>query len=241
MLRKTQGIILHAFPYGETSLIAKIYCSNSGIQSFLIHGVRKPRARIRQNMFQPLVQADMVVWQKEKSGLHHIREISLPQSYQQIPYNIVKTSIAIFMAEMLLHVLKEQEANPALYGFISDACWQLDQCTHKASNFHLVFLLKLTGFLGFRPEVNYSDSLCSFNLKEGVYQDYLPGSAHCLSPEISRAFFQLSTTDLEKHHQMNLSTNLRRELLDKIIAYYRIHIDGLGEIKSHHVLETVLS
>jgi len=240
MIEKTSGIVLHHFKYGETSVIAKVFTREAGLQAFIVPGVRKARARIHQNLFQPLTQLEMVIYRKERGGLQHIREITNPVPWQSIPYDITKTSVAIFLAEMLLGVLKESDPSPAMFDFVKDSLIFLDQDENRTADFHLVFLLKLSGHLGFFPRSNYNDRLCFFNLKEGVYQGTLYGPELCLDRELSRLFFALSKSSYELPADLKLKPAQRKALLHKMIDYYRLHLDGLKEIKSHLVLESVL-
>ncbi len=126
--------MLHSIKYGETSVIARVLTRELGLQSYLVPGVRKPKARIRQNLFQPLCLLDLIVYHKEKEGLHRIKEITCPHPYESIPYDIPKTSIAIFLAEMLHHAIKSHEANPALFDFIRDSLLTLDQTKERTAD-----------------------------------------------------------------------------------------------------------
>ena len=241
MIATTTGIILHSFKYGETSIIARIYSGDLGLQSYLVPGVRKSRARIRQNLFQPLTIVNMVVYHKEKGGLQRIKEISCPSPFSTIPYNISKSSIALFLAEMLSHSIKSHEPNPALFAYLHNSILQLDLTDGRVADFHLVFLLGLTRFLGFRPRDNYDNRHCYFNLREGMFQR-TPGPAEiCLDKPLSHHFFRAANTGLQNLDQLTIPGNHRKALLDRVIDYYRLHLEGLGEIKSHHILEMVLN
>ncbi|MBP6511643.1 MAG: recombination protein O N-terminal domain-containing protein, partial [Bacteroidia bacterium] len=44
MLQKTRAIVLDITPYAEASIIVKAYTETMGLQSFLVNGVRKPKA-----------------------------------------------------------------------------------------------------------------------------------------------------------------------------------------------------
>jgi DNA repair protein RecO (recombination protein O) len=240
MIEKTSGIVLHHFSYGETSVIAKIFTREAGLQSFIVPGVRKVRARIHQNLFQPLTQVDMVIYRKERGGLQQIREINCPGPWQSIPYEITKTSIAIFLAEILSGVVKESDPSPAMFDFAREGLEFLDQSDGRIANFHLVFLLQLSSHLGFFPRSNFDAHHCFFNLAEGLYQTVFYGPEICLDKELSRQFNTLSKCGFGDLEGIHLKPNQRKALLHKTIDYYRFHMEGLKEIKSHLVLESVL-
>lgn len=240
MIEKTQGIVLHSIKYGDTSLVVRVFTRSHGMQSYLVQGVRKSKARIRQNLFQPLTQVEMVVYHKEHGGLQRIKEIHCPKPYQSIPYDIVKTSIAIFLAEMLTHVLKEADSSPAMFGFVNQALEYLDSSTGRISEFHLVFMMQLTSHLGFSPASNFDSRNGYFNLKEGTFQAVYHGPEMCLDQEASRHFHEVAQSGFDELEQLRLSAPHRKNLLHNIIDYYRWHLEGLKTFKSHLVLESIL-
>ncbi|MDX9941087.1 MAG: DNA repair protein RecO [Bacteroidales bacterium] len=240
MLEKTNGIVLHHFRYGETSVIARVFTREAGLQSFIVPGVRKARARIKQNVFQPLTLVELVIYRKEHGGLQHIREISCPEPWQSIPYDITRTTIAIFLAEMLSGVLKESDPSPGMFDYVKQALVFLDHHSGRIIDFHLVFLLQLSSHLGFSPRSNFDAHHPYFNLREGMYQSSYHGTEPCLDLELSSQFHNLSNCPLEELESLKIKGDQRKVLLHRIIDYYRMHLDGLKEIKSHLVLESVL-
>jgi DNA repair protein RecO (recombination protein O) len=240
MIEKTRGIVLHSIRYGDTSLVVRVFTRSHGMQSYLMQGVRKSKARIRQNLFQPLTRVEMVVYHKEHGGLQRIKEIHCPEPYHSIPYDIIKTSIAIFLAEMLTNALKEADSSPAMFDFVSHALENLDKATGRISEFHLVFMMQLTSFLGFFPASNFDDRNCYFNLKEGTFQAVYHGPEMCLDQEASRHFHQVVQAGFENLEQLHLSAAHRKNLLHNTIDYYRWHLEGLKTFRSHLVLESVL-
>ena len=240
MIEKTAGIILHSFNYSETSIIAKVYTRQSGLQSYLVPGVRKTRSRFKKNLFQPLSIVELVAYHKERGGLQHIKEISCPQPYDSIPYAITKTSIAIFLAEILNHALKNQEANTQLYDFLAESLWQLDQSSGSIANYHLVFLVRLSQYLGFKPRENHDKHHRFFNIREGLFLHRADNPEYCLSERLSLIFLQVVNTEISKQQELNIIREDRKILLQKIIDYFRYHLEGMPEIRSHAVLEVVL-
>jgi DNA repair protein RecO (recombination protein O) len=240
MIHKTPGIVLHSFRYGETSVIARIFTRELGIQSFLAPGVRKSRPILKYNLFQPLTPVEMVVYYKESGGLSRIREIRCPHPLSNIPYDILKSSVAIFLSEIMARSFREQEPNAGLFDFILEAIGILDRLTGRVSEFHLVFLLQLTRFLGFQPRNNHSTENGFFNLREGLFDRSFESGELCLDREMSRIFHEINNTGLNQLAELNIPSSIRRALLKKTVDYYRYHLQGMGEIKSLAVLEAVL-
>ncbi|MFM7217055.1 MAG: DNA repair protein RecO [Bacteroidota bacterium] len=241
MLQKTKGIILHTTDYSETSLVVKAFTEDFGLQSYLINGVRKKNARVKSGLFQPLSQVELVAYHKEGGGLQRISEVRSRIQYASIPFDPVKSSMALFLNEMLFRSLKEGDGDAGLYGFISNALELLDLQSSVNSTFHFSFLIGLTRHLGFQPNGFYSDSTSYFDLLEGRFVGSVPVQPHYLDQEESRWLDQLLKSPLGGDNLPAMDSNLKRKLLERIIEYFRLHVAGFGEVRSHKVLEEVWS
>ncbi len=238
---KTEGIVLHSFKYGETSIISRIYTKELGLQSYLVAGVRKRKTTFKYNLFQPLSMLEMVVYHKENKGLQRIKEISSIKQYNNIHSDIRKTTIAIFISEVLVNCLKEEESNLNLYDFLKQSLFFLDDLKEKVADFHLLFLLQLTRYLGFYPNLGQDMAGSAFNLKEGVYQQFDKDSPYFLDRHFSDYFSMLSKMDYQDLFSFSMPSQLRKPLLEKIIDYYKLHMEGFRDIKSLVVLENVFN
>jgi DNA repair protein RecO (recombination protein O) len=174
MLQKTRAIVLDITPYAEASIIVKAYTETMGLQSFLVNGVRKPKARFANNLFQPLTIIEIVAYFKKQGGLHRVSDVSASPPLVHIPYDTIKTTVALFLAEILYRSIKEEEANPDLFGFIDHSIQILDLHPETTSRFHLIFCLQLTRYLGFYPSGRFSNHTRCFDLKEGVFREGKP-------------------------------------------------------------------
>ena len=240
MLHKTRGIVLHQINYSETSVIAKIYTEQFGLQSYIVRGVRKAKSKVSRSLLQHLSLVDMIVYHKEKSNIQNIKEIKPNIQLQSIPFEITKGAIAIFVNEVLYNSVKEEEANPGLFKFIFESVKLLDETKTKYVNFHLLFMIKLTKFLGFFPRGNYSSSKTFFDMEEGVFCDNKPMHGNYITEPLSRKFVELLKTELTEHTSLILNQKERQDILQKLIDYYRLHLPVFRETKSHHILREVL-
>ncbi|MEI7980068.1 MAG: DNA repair protein RecO [Bacteroidota bacterium] len=194
MLHSTKGIVLHSIKFSETSLIVKIYTELFGIQSYLLKGVRSPRSKVRPGLFQPLTLLDLVVYHREKHTLQTVKEIRLAHPYHSIPFDIRKSSVVLFLNELLYQSIREEEPNAGLFEFIWNSCTFLDKTAEPVSGFHLSFAIHLCHHLGIFPNSNYSLQHPFFNLREGIFQASVPDHPHFLDPENSKLFYHLLTT-----------------------------------------------
>ncbi|MCF8303970.1 MAG: DNA repair protein RecO [Bacteroidales bacterium] len=240
MLQKTRGIVLHTIKYSDTSVIVRIYTEQIGLQSYLLRGVRKQKSKVKSNMLQHLTLVDLVVYYKEKSNLQNIKEIRYDYQFKSIPFDVAKSSIAMFLNEIIYRSIQEEEPNPQLFNFLYHAIIYLDEYHEFVNDFHLLFLVKLSRFLGFFPGGHYSKQAPYFDLQEGLYYDFVPGHPHYMDSPESEILDQLVSASFENPSAIKLTTGQRRKVLDKLVEYYRLHLPSLKEIKSHQILHTVL-
>jgi DNA repair protein RecO (recombination protein O) len=241
MLHKTRGIILKTTLYSESSVVVQIFTEKFGIQSYMINGVKKPRAKISMNMLQPLHLVDMVAYHKHNISIQRVSELRPAPVYSTIPYNIVKSTVTQFLNEVLYKSIRQQTTDEHLFDFIFSAmCW-FDECGPENVNFHLAFLLKLSRFLGFAPNTITKNDDNYFDLQEGEFKSRMPAHPNFLSKEDAFLFILLFTSPFEKIHEIKLDNKTRRFILDKILVFYTLHTASFGDIRSHQVLEEVLS
>jgi DNA repair protein RecO (recombination protein O) len=240
MLHKTRGIVFRTIRYTDSSIIAHVYTELFGLRSYLINGAHGKKAKIKASIFQPLAIVEMNVTNREKSAMHRISDLVAAHAWTTIPYDIRKSSLLLFLNEMLYKSIREEEANPALFEFISHALQILDLSHESTANFHLVFLSQLANLLGFSPHGAYAGETSYFNLTEGNFQSHKPSHNHFMEPETAKHFSTVLHVNFETSHTLVITGRQRRDLLRKIIEYYQLHIASVKEIKSHIVLEEVL-
>lgn len=240
MLQQTRGIVFHTIPYSDSRVIAKIYTEHAGVESFILSVSRSKRGKIKSNLLQPLTQLELVVDYRDKNSLQSVREVSCTEPYLHLQDDIIKTSIALFLAEVLYKSVKEEEPNKALYSFLSSALHILDLQEEGVANFHLCFLVQLTKYLGFYPQQNFSGEKSFFDLRDGVFCNSFPNHLHYLDPNDARLFESVLQLNFTNMHTLQISRETRRVMVRNILRYYELHLSNMREVISHTVLETVL-
>jgi DNA repair protein RecO (recombination protein O) len=241
MLHKTKGIVLKTTDYADNSVIAKIYTSKFGLQSYLINGVKKPKAKIRMNMLQPLHILDLVVYHKPQGNIQRISDAKSDPVLQSIPYHIIKSAMVMFLNEMIYKSLKQQHEDEIMFTFIEKSIELLDKSESNFVNFHLIFLIKLTRFLGFYPELELERNYPFFDLKDGVFVPNQPPHIYFIEEEYIHAWRNLCSQSIDNFYDLKIDAKTRKYLLSKIIDFYKLHIEDFGTIKSNLILEEVLS
>jgi DNA repair protein RecO (recombination protein O) len=248
MLHKTRGIALHTLKFSETSIIAKIYTELFGLQSYLIKGIRRQRPAIRPGLFQPLTILDLIVYYKEKGGLQSVKEVHNLYPYQTLSFDIMKSSIALYINEIIYKSIREEEPNLELFNFLYKTCTELDSVMNNVTWFPLLFTLKMTRFLGFMPGPDKIREHEIFNMREGIFQEIPPDHKYYLRPPLSALLKELinkesenSTDDylIPEYNPETIQT--RNHLLEQLLIYYKLHLPEFREIRSHKILHTILS
>lgn len=241
MLHKTRGIVFKTTNYSESSVVVQVFTEKFGLQSYLINGVKKPKAKISLNMLQPLHLLDMVVYHKNTVSIQRVAELRQVPVLQSLPYDIVKSSLAIFLNEVIYKSIRQQSNDQALFEFLFYAIELLDRMEKGLANFHLYFLLRLTRFLGFFPDHDLYHPNAYFDLKNAAFSIAVPPHSFSISPLQARLWHQLMESSFENLGEVAISSVDRKLLLEHLLDYYRLHVDNFGEIKSQAVLAEIFS
>jgi len=239
MLVKTKGIVFRSVKYKETSLILDIYTRELGLRSYIISGVRKKNAKTSAAILQVMNIVEMIVYEREGRQLNRIKEIKPAYSYEKLTFNIGKSSVGIFLLEIIRKSIKEREHNQALFDFLMDAYILLDLTKESISSFHIVFLVRLSAILGFIPENNFSELNNFFDLREGHFLANAPFHKDYISFPESKLLHECLSFSLEKSHTFKVDATQRIILLEQLILYYKIHLDDHSQIKSLDIFKDI--
>jgi DNA repair protein RecO (recombination protein O) len=254
MLHSTSGIVFHSIKYSETSVIVKIYTELFGIQSYLIKGIHSTRSKTRPALFQPVTLLDLVVYHKEKQSLQSVKEVNLAYPFKSIPFDIRKSSVAIFINELVYKAIREEESNPDLFRFLWQTIMHLDETEESVASFHLRFGIQLMHHLGIFPQNNHTGQLNLFNMRDGFFQSTVPDHPDYLDPSTSLHFSRLleanrlldgksSGEARRRNSEMELAMNAetRNQLIEILLRYYQLHLPGFRGMQSHHILHEVMA
>ncbi len=241
MIQKTTGLVLHTIKYSDSSVISHIYTEHLGRQSFMISGARRKKSPARINLLQHLSILDMEVYFKQSRDLQRIREFRLKETFSSIPWHPVKNAVAIFISEILYKTLREEEPNITLFSYLINTIKIFDLSESGFANFHLLFLMGLARHLGFSLQNNYSSQNEFFDIENARFTRNEPLHNHFISAPASRYLHEVMQCSFEEMDKIKLNAKMRNVLLEGILAYYRFHISGMGQIKSYAVLKEVFN
>lgn len=234
------AIILRSRNYSDTSVIIKCYTKQKGISSIIARGVKNKKKNSVMAMFQPLSLVEVVTYSKKADAeLKSFKEIKSNYFYRNLHSDPLKSSLTMFLAEMLESTLKEEEPNELLFSFLETSFQYLDDLSHYA-NFHISFLIELTKHLGFYPMIDDFDKKY-FDIEYGVFYDYNKKSPYIFSGEIIENFKLFLGMKFVESSEVTLSKQQRNDLLKFIIYYYSLHVSNFKEPKSFEVLKLLFS
>ena len=236
---KARGIVLHTIKYGDSSLVAYLLTDTGGRQTYMVQGVKSAHGRGNKGaLLQPMFILDFEGLESPKAEMHRIREMRSAVTLRSIPFDVRKSTVSLFMAEMLYRLVRQVEADSPLFDFVCESVTALDTMTEGVANFHLWFMVSLSRHLGFYPGNEYS-VLHWFDIREGLFTPIMPLHGMAFSRENSQLLGQLMETPAEEIAGIALGRGRRVEFLNSMLAYFGYHLDAVRDIRSVDILREV--
>jgi DNA repair protein RecO (recombination protein O) len=237
MLQKTRGIVLHALRYNDTTNIVDLYTEKFGRCSFLVALPRSKKSLLRSSIFQPLALIEFDADFRPHANLFRIKEAK-PLPFSDMPYQPHKAAIAFFVAEFLYHAVHEAEENPPLFAYLEHSVTWLDACPGSFANFHLVFLMRFSRFLGLYPNLDHYREGDYFDLVNASFTPSQPMQhASFMSPAEASRVTKLMRMNYDTMHLFAMNRAERNRCLELMITYYRLHLPNFPALKSLPVLQ----
>ncbi len=237
MIIKSPAIVLHSLRYGEADLIVSLFTKKEGLHTYIQRGVLKSKkGKIRSSLFQPLMLLEIEASHKNKGTLDRIKEARVLTHYTSLHTDFIKSSMVFFISDVLKNAIHEEETNSDLFEYLETAMLWLD--THdKIANFHITFLIKLTQYLGFYPDVSQIE-LEFFNMQDGVFENESTTIYSITGSQIIK-FKEFLGTTFEASMNIVVSKDTRSEILTMLLVYFELHLHGFKKPKSLSVLNEI--
>ncbi len=232
----TKAIVINRIRYKDNGFIVRLFTENKGLLSFIIRNVNRKKNKLSA-LYQPLTILSIQCHIKESATLHHIKEARVEDPLNNIHQNPVKIGVSMFIAEILHKTLHEEEPNHGLFHFLLYALHWLEFSDNQA-NFPIAFLVNLSTYYGFPPQLREKDSLLFFDLREGVFRADKPlNHSEFLSEEKSRYLHLFLGSNFDESKSIQMTHELRTDMLQQMINYFQIHSDRLRNVQSHLILQ----
>jgi DNA repair protein RecO (recombination protein O) len=236
MLSKNKAIVLSKVKYNDNDVILKCYTSERGLVSYLVRGAYSGKSKAsKMGYLQVLSQLQIEEDFKPNRSLQYIRDMKSLLVYNSLQSNLHKSSLAMFLAEVLTSALKEESKNESLFNYLSGSLDYLDHDTEVA-NFHLMFLLRLTKYLGFYPELSLETS-DYFDLESGLFTNQ--PALYTIEGTQLLLLKQLLDLPFEAYSQLKLNAQGRVAFLNVLLLYFELQLGYFKKPKSVEVLHQV--
>ena len=236
---KGRGIVLHTLKYGDSAMVVHLLTDVRGHQSYMVQGIRSGRGRgSKLALFQPLFALEFEGLDSTRQQMHRFREVQSGIVLQRIPFDVRRSTIALFMAEVLYRLVRESEPDPALFDFVWESIGALDTMEEGVANFHLWFLVNLSRFLGFFPGNRYRAESW-FDIREGQYVTLRPPHPMVMEPAMARLLNDFVECDVRCLAEIGLNRGQRAAFLEALLSYYGYHLDAIHAVQSVRILQEV--
>ena len=236
MLEKTEAIVLHILKYGESKLVVDMFTRLHGRLTFMVPLSLAPRSKMKKQYFQPLTLLYIETDVRPQAQMQKLHDVSLLMPVPSLLSEPSKLAIALFSSEFLYHALRDEQRNELLFDYLRNSIDWLDKREHDYANFHLVFLMHLSRFLGFYPNLEEKSEVARvFDLREGTFRHDFPPHHDYLSPDETSQIHTLMRMDYATMHLFKLNHTARNRILDVLIRYYRLHLPAMPEMRSLEV------
>lgn len=236
MLFKTRGLVLNTINYNDKYILVHIFTESFGRVTYMVSKAKSKNSKVPRSLFSSLAILDMEVEHQTSRDIQRIRE-ARSDIYMYSTYSdMAKTSMAFFLSEFLTRVLRDTNDSKLLFDFLDQSVQILEMTDKSIANYHLVFMLKLSHFMGFYPNLEEYKENQLFDMINGEFVSHQPLHRHFLNRQESRTLSLLARISFENMHHFVFTRHDRLNIINRIIEYYRLHLYDFPELKSLDVL-----
>lgn len=235
---KARGIILGTLKYGEKGVVVHMLTDVCGRQSYMVQGVRPTAKGSKMALLQPMFAVEFEGLTSSKMSMHRLKELTPGIVLQTTPFDVRKSTMALFMAEVLYRLVRENEPTEELFNFVWGSVAALDAIDEGIANFHLWFLANLSRPLGFSPDNSYTDGAW-LDIRDGHFTPHALMPSMALTPENARLLHDMLECDVRYLGEIGLNRTQRVEFLEAMLKYYAYHLDTIRSVESIRILKEV--
>ncbi len=239
---KTRAIVLHRFPYSDSSWIVKALTEETGTVSFIVKGGKRKDSPFR-GALDPLALCEIVYRENPNTELQFLKEASVINWHAHLREDLLALAKAQVMAEIVLRYAPAGVPLEGEFALLEEALAALDvpagnapaseQPANSKSGFFARWLLETCELWGYHLDMS-SCSRCDHQI-EGAPADFHPETGafvckSCLGVETPRArpetlagFEAMRTGKAIAHPEY---------VENALLAYLRSHIGFMREINS---------
>jgi len=240
--------VLHTIKYGEQKIIVDMFTRQHGRLSFIVPLPKSVHGKLKKQYFQPFTLLTIECDLRPLAQLQKLRDASILMPLPSLLCDPSKLSICLFLSEFLYHALKGEQQNTLLFDYLTSSLQWLDSREHDFANFHLVFLMRLSRFLGFYPNLEGRGTPLQYpqegKSEDTVYFD-LRAASFCATPPLHRDFLMpeeagilrlMMRMDFATMHLFRMNRAQRNRCIEVALLFYRLHLPDFPDLRSLEVL-----
>lgn len=236
----TQAIVLRTVRYSDTRMVVSFFTEHYGLLSAMVRMSRSSSGG-RSALWQQLTLVEMSVDYRSSSSMQRVGDVAIRLPWRDLPYNPLKASVSLFLAEFLYRCLRSEGENRPLFAFLVNSLRWLDEAEAGIANFHLLFMIRMTRFLGIWPGVAGYARNTVYDLQGACFSSVLPPHGHYVEVQDAMWIPLLLRMGYADMHRLRMGQSKRRHMLEQLILYYRLHVPAFGELQSLEVLQELFS
>ncbi len=241
MIERLHAIVLRVVKYNDRMQIADVLTREHGRLSFAIpEGSASSHRKSSRTMWRPLAILEFDADLKGRSKLPRGKDVRVYQGYSDLPYNPLKTMVAMFVDELVAGSVWGEQPDEPLYEFVEQSLLLLDNLTDGVANFHIAFSVQLLRFLGIVPSSDRSPWQRCYDLRAAEYTDTLPLHDNRLVDEEAIALEPVMRMNYRNMCKFRFTRNQRQRVLEVINEYYMLHVPDFRRLKSLAVFADAL-
>lgn len=241
MILTTKAIVLHATKFGDASLIVDMFTEQEGRVPFVVKIPRTSKGKIKKQYFQPLTVLEIVFDYRQRATLQHLKDARIVLPYVDIPFNPSKGAVLFFLSDFLYHVTRDEQQNKPLFSYIINSLDWFDKVQKHFVNFHLVFMIHVSHFIGFYPNIETYEPQSYFDLRNATFSVRTPSHSDYLSVADSNSLTNVIRMTYENMHLFRFTREERLRVTELVLRFYSIHVPSMPNLKSLQVLREVFN
>lgn len=225
-----KGLILRETPYKEADVMLTVLTECAGKLSVLARGARRKGSK-HSAAIQLLTYSEFTLY--ENGGRYTLNEAEPIEMFFGIREDIVKLSLASYIAEVLEQAADEESINPELLRLGLNSLYAIAKTKIPHNKIKAVFELKISELSGYAPNV-YICAGCGCESGLSVF-DIRNGSVFCarcsngynkpLDASALDAMRFILNEDIKRIFSFNINEESMKLLSDITDEYVRVHFD----------------
>ena len=248
MLISTNAIVLKSIPYGDTSVICRVFTEEMGKVSILAKGAWKPK-NAAGPLLDPINHIHIQFYNKNTRDIQILKDAGFVQQFPALRNSLGRIILAFAVVEIIDKSTPVSSPYPILYRL----GWRvLDKLNNKTQNFWFVFAFFLYQFslrLGFMPNLK-NCSKCNQEVFHGGIDD-CSGELVCIDCvkqckikiSVNSCIFLKQLSDLYLDNLNSISfPNI--DIIDSICfleSFILFHVEGLKKVQSMDMMRKLLN